>query len=340
MWKHSLALSVCFAGALLLTGCNLRFTTGFAKDTVARINDTDISIGMYSLLVSEQKLELEEMLDSGVWDEKPDGVMTMADYVSDEALDVLKHITVVNSIAENMGLTLSERDRERVSGATEKYLESAGDELKEICSDEDIEEFYSRLYLAEKTFYAATENVDTEVSSDEARCISVQYIFLSTLKRDEGGNLVSVSASEKITKKEALETALKEINEGKDFLLTADSYSEASQNSLTLTKEQYDEGFTNEAFSLESGEVSDIIETDYGYYIIKCINDNIETDYEERCEDIVYHRRKTAFADTYIEAEAGCEVRYNEELLDDVDIEEIPLGSGMLYEIFYEYFNG
>ena len=96
----------------------------------------------------------------------------------------------------------------------------------------------------------------------------------------------------KRTKKKA-QDILKQAKEGVDFAQLAKEYSEdsSSENGGDLDffgKGQMVEPFENAAFSLKNGEIySDVVETDYGYHIIKKTDEKYE-DFETIKEELVY----------------------------------------------------
>lgn len=72
----------------------------------------------------------------------------------------------------------------------------------------------------------------------------------------------------------------------------AEEQSDDSIHSMEFYKGMYDKDFETAAYKLETGQVSSVVETKYGYYIIKCINDNIESDTAKRKSEIVLKGEK------------------------------------------------
>ena len=69
-------------------------------------------------------------------------------------------------------------------------------------------------------------------------------------------------------------------------------------------------------------------------YIIKCINYNMDCDYNEQCEKIILSRRKTVFTEVYLEYAKDRVTEYNDDFWDKNPISDLQFGSGKLFDIY------
>lgn len=322
--------------ALMSAGCSLRLTAGFGPGVLAKLDGDKITTASALLLMGESVYSYEKLFDSGVWS-KPMGEVTAEEYVKASVKDTLMHLEYLKLMAEEMKLTVSESEAARLDAAAGEYWDSLPAVSEAGFDKGTVREFYEDLLLAEKVFYAATSQVDTEVSADEARVIDVQYIFISTSVLGEDGEPLKLSGSE-LQKKKALGDSLVPMAAEGDFAALAREYSDDSEYSLQFGTGEKDADFERAAFSLEMGEVSGLVETEYGYYIIKCINDNAGGSYDRRREEIILARRTEAFAEYYSDFTAGIEMEFNDSAYDKLDIKKTASGSGRLYEIFNKNF--
>lgn len=340
MWKRRIGLSILFILAMMLTGCDsVQLTTGLRSSEFAKIGDATVKMDEVYLLLAEMKYSYESIFDTNVWEEPVEDI-TMEDYVKNQVRDSLLHITYLELMAEDMQIELTDTEIKNIKKAAEEYFSSIGKENQKSSyfTLETVEHFYTRLLLAEKTFYSATDQVDTEVSTDEARAIDVQYIFFGTLEKDEQGEVTSLSKSKIANQKKLAEKVLEQVKAGTDFMSLARKYSEDSQYFLELDWSTYDEAFTKAAFNLEMGEVSPVVSTDQGFYIIKCTNDNADNNYEERSESIVLKRRTLMFADSYGAFVKNIPTQFNDNFWKNTDMTKVPTGDGLLYDIYNQYF--
>ena len=327
--------SICLLAVLMLflSGCsNVRFTTGLTSKDFARIDGYKVNMSVANLLLSEYKSSYESMFNKDVWNKDVNGI-TMEEYVKNSVKNTLESIVYTRNMAKELKIEITEDEKQRIEDASKDYIESLGEGAENIDID-TVKIFYTDLLLAEKAFYAVTDSVDTVVSTDEARMIQVQYIYLSTVSYDENNELVALSDGEITLKKEQGNVILEELENGTEFGALAVEYSDDSDYSMELTRGEHCEEFCDAAFALEMGKTSKLVETPYGYYIIKCINYNMDCDYDEQCEKIILSRRKTVFTDVYLEYAQNRVTEYNDNFWDKNPMENLESGSGKLFEIY------
>ena len=334
MLKRSLVVVFAFV-MIFLSGCgNVKLTTGLTRKQFAKIDGTTVSMDMAKLMLGEYKYSYEQLFDEQVW-QKTVNDMTTEDYIKNMVKDNVENIIMAHNLAVSLDIEPTDDEKERIRMASEEYIETLGES---DVSEEAVREFYQRLLVAEKGFYGITDSVDTRVSTDEARVISVQYIFFSTMCYDEEHNVVSISEIEKQTKKNLANRVHNKLQEDVDFLALAKEYSDDVRNFTQFGRGEYVKEFEEAAFNMDSGDISDVIETEYGYYIIKCINYNIESNFEEQCEKVVLARRRDIYTGQYTEYASNRTVQYNSKFWEDIDMKELSKGSGRLYEIYNKYF--
>jgi peptidyl-prolyl cis-trans isomerase C len=130
-------------------------------------------------------------------------------------------------------------------------------ELNINITDEDVKKFYN-----DPTNTAAFE---------QPEMVRASHILLMTQDPDTKEPL---SDAKKAEKKKQMEDILKQAKDGKDFAELAKKYSEDPGSKdkggeYTFPRGQMVPQFENTAFSLKPGEISEIIETQFGYHIIK-----------------------------------------------------------------------
>lgn len=318
--------------ALCLTGCGkVHLSTGFTKGTFAKIDGSKVDMNRAKLLLSELKYSYEKLFNSDVWKEQM-GDVTAEEYVKNSVKDTVTNLEYLKMMADDKGIELTREELAQVEDATEKYI--AGLSYADSDTKAVVMDFYSDLLIGEKVFYAVTDGIDTRVSVDEARVISVQYIFFSTTETDENGTYVSVSESARNRQLKKATQVLEQINDGADFASMAKENSDDNINQLQFGRGEYSQQFEDAAFSLDMGVVSDVITTPEGYYIIKCTNDNVDSDYDKRKDIVITARRKKAFATYYQDFVKNITCEYNDYFWDDMPMDGIDSGNGQLYDIY------
>ena len=315
MLKHRIVKCICALVLICIctTGCtNIRFSTGLSGDEYAKYKGETYSVALYELLLEEQKFICENIFDENIWEQNADG-MSMETYVMNLADEYMKSLIFNNDIAKGLQLIITDEDSRKIESAANEYCQSVND------ADVGAVKDYFRLrLLSEKAYYVVTDDVDLEVSVDEARIISVQYVFVSD--------------------RELAESLVKELENGRDMISVATEYSEDETCTLEFGLYERDKAFEEAAFALEIGDISDIVALDGGYYIIKCVNDNVESDYEERRETIINLRRAEIFDEYYAKYCEGKTIEYNNGYRKKLSLRDIGKDNGMLETLFSKYF--
>ncbi|MDX1764285.1 MAG: peptidylprolyl isomerase [bacterium] len=156
--------------------------------------------------------------------------------------------------------------------------------------DEKIKNKISIPYAEIKSFYE--ENQDKFVQQE---AVKASHILV---RIEEGSDEAANQAAQKKSK-----ALLKRVRAGEDFATLAKENSEdpsAAQNSGNLgyfTREQMVPEFSEAAFALKVGDVSDLVKTAYGYHIIKCEDKKAEQQlpFEHVREDIAQYKQEMAF---------------------------------------------
>ena len=126
---------------------------------------------------------------------------------------------------------------------------------------------------------------------------------------------------------------------GEDFDELIRKYSEDDKSTYSFGKGDMDPAFETAAFNLGTDEISDIVESEYGYHIIKCLTtfDKEETDANKI--KIVEQRREEAFGQEYDAYVATLTRNLNEELWDSVSfIHDDNVKTQNFFEIYSQYF--
>lgn len=335
---------------LLLSGCmdslkgsKVVLTTGFEKNEVFRIEDMSCTLPEAMVYLVNTKNRYESVYGREIWNVSLDGV-TLEENIKETVLAQLAQQKTMNLLARQNGVALSEEEEARVMQAAETYFQSLSEEEKSALqiTVKDVDELYREYALARKVYQYIIKDINPEISDDEARTITVQYIYFRTCILDGTGKKIEYSEEEKqeiLRKAEEVRFQLK--NEEADFEELILKYSDSEEGTCSFGKGEKDQAFEDAAFNLETDEISDIVETPEGYYLIKCISTFNRTETDANKVKIVEKRREEVFGQEYEDFVAALTRNLNEDLWQSVSLAGTEnITTSDFFDVFDKYFDG
>lgn len=282
-------------------GAKVVFTTGMGQDEVFRIGSGVCTVPEMMVYLTNTQNQYESVYGQEVWNISVGGV-TMEENVKDTVLAKLAQIKTMYLLAQDRGVALDEAEAGRVQQAAAEYFGSLSRREAELMGVEEktIEKLYEEYALADKVYRYIIQDVNPEISDDEARTITVQQIVLRTKAADAEDGTAAISEAEKAAVYErACDIRHMAVDGEHDFVDLASRYSDDSVTTFSFGIGEKEEAFERAAFALATGEVSQVIETEEGYHIIKCIStfDKNQTDVNKL--EILEQRRREVFGEEY-----------------------------------------
>ena len=228
----------------------------------------------------------------------------------EEALNATVRLLAELEKAKEDGITLTDEDKEKIAAddayytqmvggedAFNKHIESLG--ITRADYDKMSENFTLSNKLQEK--YVSVTDEEVEKSVKESGYVCAKHILFTTVDTATNAPL----SDEEIAKKKALaESTLAKIKSGADFDALMQELSEdpgltESPNGYTFTKGEMVEPFENATYALEENKVSDIVESDFGYHIIKRIP--LDDEFKAGQKSSVLTTKYLALVDEWVE---------------------------------------
>ena len=320
-----------------LTGCSFNGSTilmGRLSDTeVFRIGDNICTLPELRVYLTTAQKQYENVLGVDMW-ERDFGGITLESYLKENILGQIAQIKSMTLLAEEHKIKLSDEEEKKVKEAAKRYFASLNESEKEYLgiTEETIANLYREYALANKVYEEITKDVDTEVSDDEARKITVQQIFFPFQEGD--------ADSQKSEQYKRAVEVLKEVRqEDVDFLEIAEKNNQDETTECTFGKGEKEGAVETTAFNLETGQISDVIETSNGYVIMKCIS-NFDREETDANKAVIVEKRKTeAFDAVYDEFVSRQASQFNDELWEEITFsKDVNITNMTFFEVYDEVF--
>lgn len=322
------------------SGTKVVLTTGFNKDEVFRIETSTCSLPEIMVYLTNIQNRYESVYGTEIWETNVDGV-TLEQNVKDIALAQIARIKTMNLMAKKYEVELSEEEKAQVENAADTYYRSLSDtEISQMgVSEETINKLYTEFALAEKVYQYTIKDINPEISDDEARTITVQHILIRTYALDGTGRKTAYTEQAKQDAYERACEVYKLAEQGEDFDELIRRYSEDDKSTYSFGKGEMDKAFETAAFNLGKDEISNIVESESGYHIIKCLNTFNKDETDANKVKIVDQRRAEAFGQEYDAYVETLTRNLNEELWNKVGfIHDENVKTMNFFDIYSEYF--
>ena len=288
--------------------------------SVFQINDYKCSLKLAKLYLCNYRNLYGSAYGMDLW-QYDFGEESLEQYVKDVTIQELSRIACMDLLAEEQEMRLTDAESDLAKKAAKEYFASLSDAEKSYMDvhESDIQEAYASYALAEKLYRTLTEGVDEEVSDDEARVIRVQQIYVT----DAG-------IAKEVQKK---------LKDGEDFAAVAGTYNEKSKIETTVARGDYPQDVENIAFNLDNDTCSEMIETEDGFYFIKCLNKLEEQLTEENKSNIRIKREKEQFEDAYQSFVDSAAFEMNDSLWKEITLEDTSdITTDSFFDVYDKYF--
>ncbi len=340
-------LTLCLM--LILSGCSVSLpfnkvvlTTGFEKDEVFRIEESTCSLTEAMVYLVGTQSGYEQTFGKDIWKAETDSG-TVEERLKESVLAKIAQIKVMNLLAQENGITLDENEEQLVEAAAGEYFSQLTDAdiaAMNGVTQEDLEGIIREQCIADKLYDYIIRDINPEISDDEARTITVEQILIKTYSLDGEGNRVPFSESEKDAAYRRCREVFKSLLNGTSFEELMAQYNEADEGTISFGKGEKDSVFETAAFNLGTEETSEIIETEDGYAILKCISTFNREETEANKVKIVAQRKREVFGAQYDAFVATLTKQLNQKLWDSVELvdDENVTTTGFM-EVYEKYFH-
>lgn len=303
---------------LFFNGRFIYFTFGMNGEDIMKTDTVHISETAAKILMVDEKQAFLDVSDA----------MYLDTEISDEPLEKdfknnvkskLSRILTLNRLAQDKNVRLTKEQEGRAAETAEDYLNSISPDAISYtgATKDNVTKFISQYMLADAMKEKLMSESRIEISTDEARVIQIQFICSDDEAR--------------------VREAKEKINAGEPFYEVAAGVNSDSDFDAELTRGSTDKTFEDVAFSLKTGEVSDVFFVNDKFYLIKCSSDNEQTKTDSNREVLSEKAKADYLEKKLLPFENNLYFEFDESAWNKIQFDKIPETDIKFSEIYLKH---
>ena len=312
--------------ASVLTGCGLD-----TNAVVATLDGEEITLGVPNFTARLQQAQYDDFyvayFGEEVWSSDLYGNgTTMESNTKDEILQMVWDMYLLQAHMDDYGVTITDEEAAAITEAATAFInDNEKDALDALgATQEIVEEYLTLVTVQYKMHEAIIADADTNVSDADANTSAYSYVRVSkTTYTDAEGNTAEYTEDEQavlaVTVKELAAAAKEDTLES---AAEADGYT-VSQDTFASDDTTLDEAVLTALQSLEEDEISDVVETDSYYYILRLDAVTDEEATETHRQEIISERQSALYDEVLTGWEEASEWVVDEKVWDKVTFDNL-----------------
>lgn len=276
---------------------------GVIKDSaiLMSIGDIDVTYSEAMVYVMLYKSDYAGLLSKDVWSYEVEEDRTFDMAVKECIINQIVKSKIIEYGATKIGVVVEPDEKIEIEDKAIECYKEVFEKLegKYGITQAVVKDVLYDNYLADKVYEVATNDVDIVVKDSESKVPIVKQLAVLYKGYDAEGH--KIDRSKQRAHEIIVEAQNKILQEEMTFTETALEYSDLSDIELKLTVDASSTTIKRAAAKLNKDELSDIIETREGYYLLVCVDENDEDEEKDNIERIIQLRQDEIFAKKYDE---------------------------------------
>lgn len=327
------------AAALLLVAIiTMTFFVGCGKDeevaldpkeVVMVVGETEVTMNIANFFVRYNQSLMESVylsyIGEDVWMQEVEDGKTYEENLKESLLEELTNLYIVAAHADEYKVALTDEEVAAIETAADTFMKEneENDSLDKVSADKETVIEYLTLYtLNEKMGEAMRNDVNMEVTNEDAAQKRMRYIVYDKVIENEDGTTEELSKKEIEAAKEDAEAFLK----GAKANGSMEAYAtEKGTTTETLTFDAdstaLDEDVIKAADELKENEFSKVIETEDGFYVVQLESLFDESATEAAKETVLTERQDARYDELLEKWTEDTKVTVHEEVWNKISIQ-------------------
>lgn len=300
------------------------------EKVVYEFGNATITYGEFYIYAKTVEEDYQKTYGNGIWSLElttDDGKSSVRDVTIRDIITNINRVKVLVAQAEDLKISLSDNEKAEAENVAEVFYNGLTE--KDISETEITHELVVQVIeenqIADKVYKQTIADYDFEISEEEARMTTFYDIVFECYQAKKDGTVEEYTDEKKAAQLEKANEALSSLARDEDvsYDTIVDKYNLEYSASYTMSRtemiEEYGESVADKILSLSDGEVSTVIQSEYGYHIFKMLKANDEELTKKNKETIIDQKQKEYFDRVYEEWAKKYEAHFNIE--EDVNME-------------------
>lgn len=294
----------------------------------------------YYFYTVESQYESMNQMFGGYWDMSIDETSgsTVRDLAKQEAIEAALYTEILYKEAVSKGYSLTEDEKTTLNTNVDNLINNVIP--KAVAEKNGFDKEYltdilgkSMLVQRFKEDQIATLDIDEEaikagIEYEDYRQYDIEYLFIGKTKADDDGNTVDLTEEEKAAAKARLTGLIEQAKTTEDWsTLVPEDDTELiyQKNYFTKSDSKFNDDFKAVMMAMNNGDISDVSETENGWYLVRMINNNSSESYDKEVESQINSAEEEGFQTIYQDIAAKYKYKVNKSALKSLTMGNITL---------------
>ncbi len=307
--KRLLAFVMMVCCMLFLVACDKTEEVDAAK-VVYEYGNSVITYGEFYIYAKTVEEDYRKAYGNGIWSLElatDEGKSSIKDVTVRDLVNNINRIKVLVEQAEDMEIALSDSEKAEAAGVAATFYSGLTEaDVKETeITQELATQVIEENMLAEKVYNQAISEHEFEISEEQARMTTFCDMVFECYRVKQDGSVEAYTDEKKAIQLEKANEALSTLAQDEEitYEMIVNKYDLQYAATYTMSRteliEEYGESITDKILELSDGEVSVVIESEYGYHIFKMLQSKDEELTKKNKASIIEQMQKEYFNGVY-----------------------------------------
>lgn len=294
---------------LSLVACDKKEEVDEAQ-VVYEYGDSVITYGEFYIYAKTVEEDYRKAYGNGIWSlelSTDEGKSSVRDVTIRDLVHNINRIKVLVDKADNMEITLNEKETLEAADVAETFFAGLTEaDIKETEITQNlVRQVIEENMLAKKVYNQTISEHEFEISEEQARMTTFCDMVFECYRVKQDGTVEEYTEEKKATQLEKANEALSTLAQDEEmtYEMIVDKYDLQYAATYTMSRSEliaeYGESVADKILGLSGGEVSVVIESEYGYHIFKMLQAKDEELTKKNKAAIIERMQKDYFNGLY-----------------------------------------